>query len=236
MLHVVVTLKGRLVGRYDVDGDRVRIGRHPDNEVQIDNRGVSRFHSQMQRDGQTGLWTVEDQGSHNGTFVNGARVKTKVLREGDAISVGQFTISMQENAGKPVASGSVSFRLGGDPAQRELQAPEKGYLDFQDRSGYVLLSRDVCQVGSAPGLDVHVVEGPAKSILIVRGYGGFQLVNVSQGAIDVVVDDAPIPDRVWLRDGSLVRLGSEEFSFRSGMPGGDQGTMQIEIPKQFRPG
>ena len=110
----------------------------------------------MRRNAQTGQWTVEDQGSHNGTFVNGARVKTKVLRVGDAISVGQFTITMQEEAaGKPLAGGSLSFRSGGDPAQRERQAPEKGYLAFQDRSGFILMSRDVCQVGSAPGLDVQ---------------------------------------------------------------------------------
>lgn len=236
MLHVVVTLKGRLVGRFDVDGDRVRVGRHPDNEVQIDNRGVSRFHCQLQRDGQSGGWTVDDQGSNNGTFVNGARVKTKVLRDGDAISIGQFTLSLQEGAvGKPLAGGAVSFRSGADPAQREQQAPEKGYLEFMERSGHILINRDVCQIGSAPGLDVHVAAGPAKSVLIVRGYGGFQLVNVTQGALNVFVDDVQVPDRVWLKDGTRVQLGNESFTFRSGMPAGDMGTMQIELPKEFRP-
>ena len=68
MIQLVVTLKGRTVGRYDVEGTLVRIGRLPDNEVQIDNRSVSRLHCVLEHESAEG-WFLEDKGSHS----NGAR-------------------------------------------------------------------------------------------------------------------------------------------------------------------
>lgn len=236
MIHFVVTLKDRVVGRFHVEGDRVRIGRHPDNEVQIDNKGVSRFHTLLHRD-STGQWVLEDQGSHNGTFVNGARAKTKVLREGDVLGIGQFSVSFKTET--PLASGSqaepspISVRPASSPERQELLAPQKAYLEFMDRSGHILVNRDLVQLGSAPGLDVHI-PGPAKSIMIVRGYGGFQLVNARPTEVQVHVTGVLVTDRVWLENGAHVTIGDDEFSFYTGLPTEDGGTMQIEVPKALR--
>jgi hypothetical protein len=235
MIHFVVTLKGRLIGRFDVEGDLVRIGRHPDNEIQIDNRGVSRFHTQLRRDPSSAQWTVEDQGSHNGTFVNGARIKTKSLRDGDVVSVGQFSVSIRVDA--PGASDHVespiSVRPGSSPHLSEQLAPLKGYIEFMDRSGHIMINRDVTQLGSAPGLDIHI-EGPPKSILIVRGYGGFQLVSCRPGEVTVLVNGTQVDDRAWLESGVRVQVGDDSFNFYAGLPSEDMGTMQIEIPKGLR--
>jgi pSer/pThr/pTyr-binding forkhead associated (FHA) protein len=233
MIHFVVTLKGRVVGRFDVEGDRVRIGRHPDNEVQIDNRGVSRFHTLLRRE-ETGQWLLEDQGSHNGTFVNGARVKTKVLRDGDVVGVGQFSVSIKtDGAGSPTHTNStISVRPGNSPEALEAKAPQKGYLEFLDRSGHILVNRDLVQLGSAPGLDVHL-DGPSKAVLIVRGYGGFQLVNVCH--LPVTVGGEEVRDRIWLHNGAQIQVGGEQFTFYSGLPSEDAGTMQIEVPRSLRP-
>jgi pSer/pThr/pTyr-binding forkhead associated (FHA) protein len=241
MVHVVVTLKGRLIGRHDIPGGLVRIGRHPDNEVQIDNQGVSRYHTLLRRDDQTGLWSVEDQGSQNGTYVNGAKVKTKTLRGGDAITVGRFTVTLLQDthptqtgppSGRPGDSGAVSFRPSGRPAERERRAAEKGHLEFDDRSGHVLLSRDVCQLGSAPGLDVHLGVRHAKAVLIVRGYGGFQLVNPHPDQ-PILVNGHDVRDREWLEDGAVIQVEGERFTFRAGLPvaAAEKTRMDISLPK-----
>lgn len=238
MIHFVVTLKGRMVGRFDVEGDRARIGRHADNEVHIDNRGVSRFHTLLRRDTASGHWTIEDQGSHNGTFVNGARIKTKSLRNGDVVGVGQFSVSVTLDGVPPAAADeegvtAVSVRPAPSPHLSEQLASVMGYLEFLDRSGHIMINRDVTQIGSAPGLDIHI-DGPSKSVLIVRGYGGFQLVNCRPGEVEVLVAGKPIDDRDWLESGDRVQLGSDEFTFFAGLPSEDMGTMVIEVPRALR--
>jgi len=54
---------------YDLNGDLIRLGRSAHNEIIINEKGVSRFHSQIRRDGEKLL--LEDVGSTNGTKVNG---------------------------------------------------------------------------------------------------------------------------------------------------------------------
>ena len=63
------------------------IGRGARASVVIVHRGVSRRHVEIEltQDGQA---LLVDQDSTNGTFVNGARVKRMVLREGDRIQLG----------------------------------------------------------------------------------------------------------------------------------------------------
>ena len=48
MFELSVYLKDRLVGRSRFTGDEVRIGRSADNEVQIDNLALSRYHASIE--------------------------------------------------------------------------------------------------------------------------------------------------------------------------------------------
>ncbi len=63
-----------------------RIGRAPDNELVIADPLVSRHHADLNITAQGA--TLVDRGSHNGTFVNGARIKRVELQEGDVVSIG----------------------------------------------------------------------------------------------------------------------------------------------------
>ena len=58
MIHLYVTLRDRAVGHFEIPGDKVRIGRHPDNEVQIDSMAVSRHHCVLDRT-PAGGWVSE---------------------------------------------------------------------------------------------------------------------------------------------------------------------------------
>jgi pSer/pThr/pTyr-binding forkhead associated (FHA) protein len=51
----------------------MRIGRTDDNDLVVDDLGVSRRHAEL-RKSPTGSYEIIDLGSHNGTFVNGRRV------------------------------------------------------------------------------------------------------------------------------------------------------------------
>lgn len=84
----LVGLEGGLVGRrYAVTAEGLRLGRDPENEVHIDDSGVSRQHARVLL--HNGAVWVQDTGSRNGIHVNGQRVPDhKQVKEGDRIVIG----------------------------------------------------------------------------------------------------------------------------------------------------
>lgn len=64
------------------------VGRHPDNDIFLDDITVSRHHCRF-ISGPDGL-EVEDSGSTNGTYVNGRRADRAALQPGDEVIVGKF--------------------------------------------------------------------------------------------------------------------------------------------------
>jgi len=73
-------------GRWPLAKSETTIGRWEDNDVIVDDRWVSRYHSQVRREGEQ--YVIEDLGSKNGTFVNGRRIAgPTVLTDGDEVQV-----------------------------------------------------------------------------------------------------------------------------------------------------
>jgi len=71
-------------------GDAV-IGRAAQAELRVEDDGISRAHARIRA--ETNRAWVEDLGSRNGTFVNGARISEPTeLRNGDKIQVGRGTV------------------------------------------------------------------------------------------------------------------------------------------------
>lgn len=90
MLELRVTSGARSGARERFDKPVVTIGRHPLSDVRFDPHGdleVSTRHAELRA--VNGGWTIHDQQSTNGTFVNGVRVEgERALAEGDVISLG----------------------------------------------------------------------------------------------------------------------------------------------------
>src|SRR5581483_4466105 len=87
----LVVLSGTDVGQmHKVDGGECLIGRSTAANVRLNDDGVSRRHARIVV--VDGAVMVEDLGSANGVFVNGARVQSAALRDGDKIQLGGTTI------------------------------------------------------------------------------------------------------------------------------------------------
>jgi pSer/pThr/pTyr-binding forkhead associated (FHA) protein len=80
------------------------IGRTPDNDMQIDNRFVSRHHAQIVTT-EDGSW-IEDLNSTNGIFVRGKRVRRCKLQVGDVAMIGTHELRYSR-AGPESTTGSV---------------------------------------------------------------------------------------------------------------------------------
>ncbi|GAA0728712.1 bifunctional nuclease family protein [Dactylosporangium roseum] len=88
--------KGAEAGaEFALDGDVVRCGRDSANQIVLDDNTVSRKHVEFHRNSGGFGYSTLDLGSLNGTYVNGERVKSATLNDGDEVQVGKFTLQYQ---------------------------------------------------------------------------------------------------------------------------------------------
>jgi hypothetical protein len=82
----LVLLAGGKETSFPLTRDTYTLGRHRNNDIVVNDPKVSSFHARIDR-GQEGF-TVVDLKSRNGTFINGKRVATGLLRHGDEVRLG----------------------------------------------------------------------------------------------------------------------------------------------------
>lgn len=82
-------LKGPQTGStFVLDSPEVTIGRDPGSAVFLNDMTVSRHHAVLRVSGLSA--TIEDLGSLNGTWVDGAIVNNATLQDGSTIQIGTF--------------------------------------------------------------------------------------------------------------------------------------------------
>lgn len=92
-LGMIVVREGKEPGRtFDARKERITIGRSRDSDIMLEDLAVSRLHTTILHDG-SGHYLLHDEGSANGTYVNGQRVGEHPLEEGDEIQVGQTVLA-----------------------------------------------------------------------------------------------------------------------------------------------
>ena len=82
---------GRAGEHFIPQGERTTIGRSPDCDIFLDDVTVSRKHAALTKDGNA--FSIHDEGSLNGTFVNKKRVEGAELDDGDEIQIGKYRLS-----------------------------------------------------------------------------------------------------------------------------------------------
>lgn len=88
---VLVVRRGPDAGsQFRLDRPVTSAGRHPANNIVVDDVTVSRRHAEFLYD--RGEFRVFDVGSLNGTYVNGEPIHSTVLTNGDEIRLGKFRL------------------------------------------------------------------------------------------------------------------------------------------------
>lgn len=77
--------------RYPLVGSLTTLGRDNSADIVVDDPGVSRRHSEVRvtTDGPHLVSSIRDLNSTNGTFVNGDRITSQRLHDGDRITIGR---------------------------------------------------------------------------------------------------------------------------------------------------
>ncbi|HEY2549891.1 MAG TPA: cytochrome P450 [Streptosporangiaceae bacterium] len=132
----------------------LRIGRAPDNDLVVAHPSASRQHAELRY--AAGQITIADLGSINGTFVNGQRVDSAVLSEGDTVRIGSATFLLAGHELQPVpVLGSPAAQPAPPPAQPE-PPPAQPVLAGQ-------LASPALQAAAPPAPPAPPVPQPASS-------------------------------------------------------------------------
>ncbi|MEO7131494.1 MAG: DUF3662 and FHA domain-containing protein [Dermatophilaceae bacterium] len=83
--------------RYPLLGSLTTLGRDESADVVIDDPGVSRRHSEIRvtNDGPHLITSIRDLNSTNGTFVNGDRITSQRLQDGDRVTIGRTSATFR---------------------------------------------------------------------------------------------------------------------------------------------
>jgi hypothetical protein len=103
---MLVVVRGPNAGsRYLLDRAETTVGRHPDADIFLDDVTVSRRHAVLRL--HDDLVTVTDNGSLNGTYVNGERADARDLGTGDELQVGRFKLLFVGSGGGDALGGGA---------------------------------------------------------------------------------------------------------------------------------
>lgn len=131
MFTIIISEKGGAERRQLFEQDEVSIGRVQGNDLVLPKGNVSKRHCRLER--VEGRFTVTDQNSTNGTYLNRRRIsQSTVVRQGDRIYVGDFVLRIEEGAiegavpgpaAMPVSHGPNTPAVAVQTPQRAEQSP-----------------------------------------------------------------------------------------------------------------
>jgi two-component system response regulator HydG len=94
------------------------LGRDPSNQLEVGDPAVSRKHCSVS-EVSTDVFEIADLDSHNGTFVNGARMSRQTIQHGDRIRIGNSEFVFL--TGPDEETGPLSSRSGSDVMGSQLK-------------------------------------------------------------------------------------------------------------------
>lgn len=196
---ILIAQNGPLLGqRWGIKAE-THIGRDPDCEIVVPDRKVSRVHARIKLNNNGVL--LEDLGSKNSTFLNGALLETPtILEEGDIIQIAlvQSFFFLSSDATMPLDQKYLS-----NP-QTDLK-PKKLYLDYRSRRVW-LGDQEILPPLSVPQFRLLHTLNEQQGKVVSRGdliaviWGDEKAVGVSEQALDALV--RRLRDRLSLYDTS----------------------------------
>jgi len=228
MPEFIVKFEDKIIERVVTEKQRISIGRTPDNDIVLNNRGVSRKHALIEFSNNSAL--VIDNESLNGTFVNNRKVTEEVLKDNDLITIGKFNIvyhpDVQKEDKLADLDGTMVLKtkkqkdlLEKDAKERELTNKAGGSVLIGEANtpiGEFALNRPVTTLGKAHFVNIRVKGWllPAIQAKIVKEKDGYALVNLGRQG-KTRVNGEPV-EKHSLKNDDLIQIGKSVFRFVKG--------------------
>ena len=125
---------------------QISLGRSKDNDITIDDDSVSRHHATIIQT-SSGI-VINDNGSSNGTFINGNRINQEsALRKNDILKLGTALIPWMNYVGLQEENNSLQTNLIKEevaiPTSRPAQVVESGNVQNQNVQQHVIVQQMV---------------------------------------------------------------------------------------------
>ncbi len=219
MAKLVLSSGGTVLNQYFIDKPRMTIGRAPGSDIVIDTPRMSREHAAIVTIGHDQV--VEDLGSSNGTFVNGARVTRHILQHRDVIEFGEYNLCYMNV--RAAADSDFDRTMIIEPLP--LHEAEGGRRDVHIRTARrpaVPWPKGLVKPLTGPHAGVNI---GLHRVVTVFGEPGEQLAVITRRPIGFFlthVEGSRFPrinrktigaEPQALRDGDLIEVGAEQLEF-----------------------
>jgi len=228
MPEIIVKFDDKVIERVVSEKKRISIGRTSDNDIVLDNRGVSRKHAQIEFNGEAAV--IIDNESLNGTFVNNRKINEEILNDRDVITIGKYNLeySTESQLETSLASldGTMILKT---KKQKELIASDKLEKEIIRRmGGSVLLGeensdfseyqldRDVTTIGKAKFVHIHARGFFLSGIQAKIVKEGDQLHIVNLGRKGKTKVNGEVVEKLNLRNGDIIQIGKSVFRYLEG--------------------
>ena len=225
MPEIIVKYQDKIIEKFITEKRRVSVGRTPDNDIVLDNRGVSRRHSIIEFGDKQAI--IIDNESLNGTFVNSRKINEEVLKDNDLITIGKYNLIYHSQEQKD----DNIFGLDGTMVlktkqQKELIAKDNIAKQLTTEAGCsILLGEAGADQDKFPLAHAVVTIGRSK-LANIRAKGwfvsGVQAKIVQEGTDYWVVNlgrkgktliNGESIDRYMLKNDDLVQVGKTVFRY-----------------------
>lgn len=229
MAYLRVYLNNALLDQFEITGEALTIGRSRDNDIVLDNPGVSSRHAVVETRGNTHM--LVDKGSTNGTFINNKRIKEQELAFRDEIQIYNFvlkymprarlaTTDEQEGAPKTTSEHAATVEI----AISDVNALKK--LRKRYKTAYLVQIKDGRQSDSYKLSDIHFTIGrsrnshirtggwfaPKTAATLVRQHNAYHLLPHSRGKVKI--NGKPAKEESALTSGDHISVRGTEYVFQ----------------------
>jgi diguanylate cyclase (GGDEF)-like protein len=170
----IVAIAGSMLGvRVDLSHATLHIGRSSESGLSIPHPSVSRNHCRVLR--EEGRFWIEDLGSTNKTFVNGAVVQKAKLNDGDRVKIGEHVFKF--------------FDAGSVEADYQKQLVELAIVDeltgLSNRRHFIAhLGFEIAEAQRAQISPIRQHDGQLPLQLVIADIDDFKAVNDQHGHLD----------------------------------------------------
>lgn len=229
MAEIIVKFDDKVIERIVTEKKRLSIGRTKDNDIVLENRGVSRKHAMIEFNDKAAI--VIDNESLNGTFVNNRKITEEVLRDDDVITIGKYSLiynseTKQEHDGGADFDGTMILNtkrqkklLENDRREKQIVTKYGGsVLLGEDNAEFseFKIDRDVVTIGKAKFVHIRVKGFWISPIQakITNENCSYILTNLGKKG-KTLVNGEPVT-MCTLKNGDLVTVGRTTFKFVEG--------------------
>ncbi|MCK4574562.1 MAG: FHA domain-containing protein [candidate division Zixibacteria bacterium] len=229
MAEIIVKFDNKVVEKIVTEKKRISIGRTYDNDIVLENRGVSRKHALIEFNNNAAV--VIDNESLNGTFVNNRKISEEILRDSDVITIGKYSLVYHAEAEHGQESpanfdGTMVLRtkqqkkmLENDKIERQIVNRYGGSVLIGEENAEFSeykIDRDVTTIGKAKFVHVKAKGFWLSGIQakITRENNSYSLLNLGKkGKTKVNGEDV---SQIMLKNGDLITVGKTTFKFVEG--------------------